>query len=255
MMDWEQYNEHKAIKMQPGFELYLRKNCEYSRKRFVYRIAEKNELVFLDRFNFSDFVCFDVGANIGYWTMYLSAKLRAKQVHSFEPDPVLFSILQKNIVLNKAERQVSENQCAIGADKNDIMLYLHPDNSGDNRPYFVEGRNCIQVQSMTIDTYVKKHRIEKVDFIKMDIQGGEAMAIEGALETLFRYQPVLMVEFSTDVAPYGAAALREKLKSFLTKHMQLFAVKKNQLVSIDINQLYHYEGNIFISFRDSWLKR
>ena len=101
MLNWDLYDESISVDMKPGFGLYLRKQCEYSKKRFLYRIAEEIELNFLEKFNFTNFVCLDVGSNIGYWAMYLGAQLLAKEVHCFEPDPILFSILKKIFLLIK----------------------------------------------------------------------------------------------------------------------------------------------------------
>ena len=48
-VEWERYKGDKPIMMKHGFELFLRSNCEYSRKRFIYKIAESNEIDFLKK--------------------------------------------------------------------------------------------------------------------------------------------------------------------------------------------------------------
>src|SRR3990167_7158471 len=136
MIDWQAYDGSHPIMMNPGFELYLRKGCEYSHTRFKYRVAEKKELDFLNQFNLDKLTCLDIGANIGYWGVYLAAKLGAKQVHCFEPDPISFSVLEKNITLNKIQINTVAHPYAICETEKTIKLYLHPENSGDNRPLF-----------------------------------------------------------------------------------------------------------------------
>lgn len=253
MIAWENYTETESVSMNAGFPLYLRKGCEYSRKRFVYRVAEVKELTFLEQFDFSNLVCLDVGANIGYWTIYLSKKLGAKKVYGFEPDPILFSILKKNLTLNEVESVVFPNQCAIGQDENELILYHCPENSGDNRPYFVDGRSSVSVPCTTIDDYAEKNNIARVDFIKMDIQGGEANALQGAINVLQRDRPVLMVEFSSAVAPDGGKALKKWMEYFLEQDMSLSAVRDNKLQPVNISELEDYEGNIFVAVQNSWL--
>lgn len=256
MLDWEKYDELQPVKMQPGFKLYLRKKCEYSRKRFIYKIAEKNELDFLNQFDFSNFICFDVGANIGYWTIYLGAKLHAKQVHCFEPDPILFSILKKNVLLNKVGSTVFSNDFAIGKDEKNITLSLLPEHSGDNRPYFIEGRDTITVHGLSVDHYVEHCQISKVDFIKMDIQGGESDALDGCMSTLQRDMPVLMVEFSKNTALDGGISLQRKFQTILKLYGEgaaLYIIKNNALTQIEINSLDLFEGNVFVSSKKSWL--
>lgn len=252
--DWAQYDESNSVKMSSGFRLYLRKGCEYSRKRFIYKVAEKKELDFLTQFDFSELTCLDVGSNIGYWAIYLGNKLGAKQVHCFEPDPILFSILKKNISLNKIENNAFANQLAICEADKKIELYILPEHSGDNRPYFVENRASISVSGTTIDRYVKKNKINKVDFIKIDIQGGESAALDGCVETLSRDKPVLMLEFSPTVSSDGGSALRKKLINMTKSHnMSLFIIENNKLTSIEMNHLNHYDGNLFISTEKNWL--
>src|SRR3990167_10592561 len=111
--EWTLYDESNPVEMNAGFKLYLRKGCEYSEKRFLYKVAEKKELDFLSQFDFSELTCLDVGSNIGYWAIYLGSKLGAKEVHCFEPDPILFSILKRNIFLNKIEKNTFANEFAI----------------------------------------------------------------------------------------------------------------------------------------------
>jgi hypothetical protein len=58
--------------MKHGFDLFLRAGCEYSRKRFIYNIAEKNELNYLKTLELENSICFDIGANIGLAVLDLS---------------------------------------------------------------------------------------------------------------------------------------------------------------------------------------
>lgn len=256
MIDWNQYDESTAIPMKPGFELFLRKNCEYSRKRFIYKIAETKELDFLSLFDFSKLVCLDVGANIGYWTVHLGAKFNAKEIHSFEPDPTTFSILQKNIILNKQEDYTFAHPFAICDSEKIMKLYLLPGYSGDNRPYFIEGRPCIAVQGISIDQYVERFQVSEVDFIKIDIQGGESDALDGAVKTISRHKPVMMLEFSPEVSIDNGTGLRHRLLKLVNhENMKLFVIENNSLTAIDMNDLTNYEGNLFISTKDGWLMK
>ena len=59
--------------MDPGFNLLLRPKCEYSHKRFVYRKAEVEDLDFLiNKLRLGGQIILDVGANIVYWSKYLT---------------------------------------------------------------------------------------------------------------------------------------------------------------------------------------
>jgi FkbM family methyltransferase len=166
---WKNYDGNYPISMKHAFSLYLRPGCEYSRKRYVYKIAESNELDFLKTQPQHDFVCLDVGANIGYWSKFLVEISKVSQLHAFEPDPITCKILERNLV---GYSNVTVNQAAIGDSDGYLELFLDPHHSGDNRPIFTEGRQAIKVPCLTLDSYVKKANLNRVDFLKIDIQGG-----------------------------------------------------------------------------------
>ena len=67
-LEWLSYDGTYALKMDPGFELYLRPKCAHSQRRFLFKVLEKNELEFLKKKSFNNFICFDLGANIGYFS-------------------------------------------------------------------------------------------------------------------------------------------------------------------------------------------
>ena len=194
-MAWENYDGSFPIAMKHGFDLYLRPGCEYSRKRYIYRIAESNELDFLKKQSLQEFVCLDVGANIGYWSKFLVEISNVRELHVFEPDPITCEILGKNLSIYT---NVVINQAAV-SDRNDyIDLFLDPRHSGDNRPQFTEGRQAIKVSCCTLDSYVKEANLKRVDFLKIDIQGGEIPALEGAARLLHRFRPLVLIEVAPE---------------------------------------------------------
>jgi hypothetical protein len=91
--EWLSYDGSYALKMNPGFDLFLRPQCAHSQRRFLFKVLEQNELNFLRNKSFNNFICFDVGANIGYFSKWLLTQNNIGEVHSFEPDPVNFKIL------------------------------------------------------------------------------------------------------------------------------------------------------------------
>jgi len=147
------------------------------------------------------------------------------------------------------------NQYAICETEKNIKLYILPENSGDNRPIFVEGRSSLSVSAISIDKYVKERKLTKVDFIKIDIQGGEDAALEGCKETLRRDRSVIMLEFSPQLITDNGNSLKRRLITLIDDYqMSLFIVENNQLKMITMNDLHdHYDGNIFVAASDSWL--
>lgn len=237
---WQDYDGSYPVHMKHGFGLYLRPGCEYSRKRYIYKIAEANELDYLATLPLEDFVCLDVGANIGYWCKFLIEIAKVKLVHAFEPDPVTCKILLENT----DRSNVIVNQTAIGASDGQIDIFLDPRHSGDNRPIFTEGRLAITVPSHTLDTYVKKTKLSRIDFVKIDIQGGEIPALEGATNLLHNFRPLLMVE----MAPELGGGINSYIAELCRKlGYRAYMIQNGSEMYLSKDELSKFRGNLFLS--------
>jgi len=128
----------------------------------------------------------DIGANIGYYTAIAAQAVGpAGRVIAFEPDPENFAYLEKTVVLNKLTN-VTCYQVAIADSVGAGHLFLSPENNkGDQRIYASpEKRESIGIQLTTLDAFIQGHDVPRVDFIKMDIQGAEGLALAGMKKTI-----------------------------------------------------------------------
>ncbi|MFH1292185.1 MAG: FkbM family methyltransferase [bacterium] len=125
-------------------------------------------------------VAIDIGANIGYYTAMAAKSVgHSGKVFAFEPDPENFSFLKKTVALNQFQN-VECNRIGISNSEGRGQLYLSPENMGDHRIYTSPaGRQSIEIEMMSIDFFMKKNGLQRVDLIKMDIQGAEGLAIQG----------------------------------------------------------------------------
>jgi len=154
---------------------------------------------------------FDIGAHIGYHTLYFAKLAGAKgKIISFEPN--VFNIerlkinLEKNYELSK-NIQVIEKAISDKSGEEAFVFSKKVDkgsSSGsflDNADTFWEKANYeklygfkrVKVQTTTIDEFVKKNDIIP-DLIKLDIEGAEHLALAGAKKTLFEKKPILLIE-------------------------------------------------------------
>ncbi len=149
-------------------------------------------------------VAVDLGANVGYYTL-LAGKLvgDAGRVYAFEPDPVNFALLERNVRLNGLRNVVLEQRAASNAN-GDALLFANPRFRGDSRLYDVpagepiatllgidEPRETVEVKTIRLDDYFTG-RETAIDFIKIDTQGAEAVILEGMRETLLRSTDLVM---------------------------------------------------------------
>jgi FkbM family methyltransferase len=149
-------------------------------------------------------VAFDVGANIGYHTIELSRIVGdAGVVVAFEPDPQTFRDLEMNVRANRAANVRCVNQ-AVGADAGTVPLYRGQSTLFSSLRPTVHAHDATAVATMdTLDRAVETLGLTHVDLIKVDVEGAELFALEGARDTLARWRPLLVVEVSTHTAGFG----------------------------------------------------
>lgn len=147
--------------------------------------------------------CFDIGANIGSVSLHLARAVgHAGTVYCFEPIQYVFDRLMVHIRANKLNDVIQPYRLALsnktGTDQIWCMDNTHP-NQGLASLVLSEDPDLVQtcsVSVITLDEFVKSHNIDRIDFMKVDIQGSEPHLIEGGRETLARLQPSLCIEVS-----------------------------------------------------------
>jgi len=146
----------------------------------------------------------DIGANVGFMTT-LMAKLvgPSGKVIAFEPGPMSFTLLQANTMINGYKNVVLEKK-AVSSKTGMETLYICPTGESDNQvsaagdmTFKDEVREAVPIETVRLDDYFPGDA--KIDFLKMDIQGGEYVALQGMQDLLRRNGGIrVMVEF----APY-----------------------------------------------------
>lgn len=174
-----------------------------------------------------DDVILDIGANIGYYSL-IFAEIVGDQgrVFAFEPSPANFALLSKNIEINNY-KNVTLVQEAVSNKTGKGKLYLCEDNQGDHRIYdSYDGRRSISIETTRLDDYFKNYD-GKVDFIKMDIQGAEGGAIQGALSLLRKNKNLKII---TELWPVGLKRcgidVKEYLKLLIGQGFTLYQINK-----------------------------
>ena len=134
-------------------------------------------------------MCFvDVGANWGYHTL-LAAYLVGKRgkVISLEPDPRLFSTLEANVKRNGLS-QVMSLQLAASNETGILRLVGYDEKEGNfglsHMASDNSAKNSFEVKAQTLDVLFDEVTLDKIDLLKMDIEGAEGFALQGASKAL-----------------------------------------------------------------------
>ncbi len=140
--------------------------------------ADRAERQLLRKILFPGAVVVDVGANIGIYSNFLSRCVGPTGlVHSFEPSPDNFKRL---CAATEKVSNVRLSQAAVGERSGECKLYISEKLNVDHRTYKADGnlRRAVPTEMVALDDYFKPG--QRVDLIKMDIQGYELHALRGA---------------------------------------------------------------------------
>lgn len=155
---------------------------------------------------------FDLGSNIGYYSVLAARANPGIRVHAFDPSPGPFAYLTRNIALNHLA-QVEANQAAVSDEDGQFSFHIawnakypwlqHNTLGGSGHLSHVREnptRHHVQVKAWKLDTYVREKDVRHMDLIKMDVEEAEHLVLAGATESIRRFRPVIVCEvFSTEM--------------------------------------------------------
>jgi FkbM family methyltransferase len=162
----------------------------------------------LERFIQPGDVVYDVGANIGYISL-VAARCSGAQgcVYAFEALPENIRRLEANIALNHLETRISAIHSAVVDHSGLATFYVHP-SGAMGKAEGSHGRQAdyagqIEVPGLALDDFILGQGNPPPRLVKLDIEGGEGMALAGMVRTLQEFHPIFLVEL------HGQQASRE----------------------------------------------
>ncbi len=141
-------------------------------------------------------VCLDIGSNIGYYAL-LESKIVGNngQVIAIEPYHLNFSFLKENINKNTAGN-IQVHNIAISDIDGEVNLFI---NQCSNLCRVISGTKhsggpILKVPARSLDSFVNQYNFEKIDFLRMDVEGHEVNIINGGWHTIEKYKPIISIE-------------------------------------------------------------
>lgn len=133
-------------------------------------------------------VIVDAGANIGVSALWLAAGHPGARMHAFEPEPDNFRLLSANL---RGLPGMVLNQAAVGDSETPVVLRLAAHGAEHSVVEGASGEGTVSVPSVRLDHYFERQGIDRVDLLKLDVEGHELRALQGLGDRIDAVQAVI----------------------------------------------------------------
>ena len=157
-------------------------------QRYIYlNLYENQEIKLLRKYIKPGSCCFDIGANIGFFSLHMAKLTGASgKVFAFEPDTINFTKLNDNIMLNNYKNNIFPFRVGVSSESGNA-IFSRTLNSNSGWGHIGEwelSQERLLIETITLDDFVSQNGIKNINFLKCDIEGHEFEFLKGADETL-----------------------------------------------------------------------
>jgi|GEM_PF-780973 len=160
---------------------------------------ELREFIFLHRFLDKKMVAVDVGANQGEYSLFMAKRLTEGRVIAFEPLEPMRLQLNENIGLNDFASVIKVMPYGLSDREQVLPIFEVEDTHEGLSTLYLGGRkvrSTREVPLKRLDDLAGEIGFDRLDFIKIDIEGSELPALLGARQTIAKWRPYVMVEIN-----------------------------------------------------------
>lgn len=216
-----------------NFDMYEKEDSE-----MLYKLVNDGDTIF------------DIGANIGWYTNHLAKKLPNSKIYSFEPIPETFNVLKNNTELNKSDNIILNN-IALSSKIEKITFYYSPTATGaSSLVNITENENIqkLECETNTLDNYFETRNIDKIDFIKCDVEGAELLVFKGGINIIKKFKPIIFTEMLRKWAAKFDYHPNDIINFFSEIGYDCYYSQKGKLVSINEVKDDTSETNFFFIY-------
>jgi len=210
----------------------------------------------LQKFIPLDGIVIDVGGHAGQFTKIFSCLAKKGKIFSFEPGEYAYSILKKTKKIKKLTN-VTLIQKGLSSLEGLVSFRVPIKRSGSigygTSHVFLSGHETIssafieqQVSVIPLDKFIKINQLERIDFIKIDVEGHELNVLKGAQETIKVYRPSIMIEINSEHLD-RAGVDKTKIFEFLENIGYKSARIDDLMGTLDLNH-HRQNGDYIFSF-------
>ena len=255
-------------------KMFIRKIIQQvSKNNLIYKLAQRvafdhrgennsdiyinGESLFLKKnINFLN-IFFDVGANIGEWTNFVSKMKPGAKVFSFEPIDDSFNDLSKN-VKSKNARLI---KMALGDKTEKVVFNVYGDYSVMNSMYARASDGLMvlkkqEVDMMRLDDFCLENNVKNIDFLKIDVEGNELKVLDGAKDMLSN-DKISVIQFEYGGTYIDAEILLKDVFDFFSElPYTIYKILPDRLLQTGYSQqLENFQYANYLAINNSWLNK
>ena len=241
LLEKSKSNETKTVIMDwiNGLRLRIYPGNEVFRSIFVRGIYDPSLVTVINKLLPSEGVFIDVGANMGYCSLLMSKTVGEDgKVFAIEPSERDFLRLVDNVSLNKLDN-VNVYRLAISNKSGIAKISIAPEERSalntlgeafSNKG--IEELRTEEVSSTTLDKFVEQEEINRIDVIKMDIEGSEFKALKGARNSIEKYRPTLIVGSNRNSLGANGSSIEEVLRALKELRYKVYYLKETPFFAL-----------------------
>lgn len=138
----------------------------------------------------------DIGANVGYISMYVGKKRPQMKIQAFEPLLPTYEMLETNLYINNMKNIITHN-VGLAEEQGEFPFYYYPAGCGNSSLENLSERGDVKkivCKVETVDDIYNKLKEKTIDFIKCDVEGAEFSVLKGGMKTISETKPILFLE-------------------------------------------------------------
>jgi FkbM family methyltransferase len=224
---------HKKVYPVNSFLMYLNLD-EYIDKNIVTNSFELCTEKWLKDFIEPGQTIIDIGANIGYFSLVSSEHIGDGKIFAVEPTRYGYQELEKNIAINNFSNIIPKKIALGSCNQKNVNISYKPDNytTGDVtgiRSSWLnqEGKvTSVQIETedycdfITLDTFVEQQEINRLDILKIDVDGLELNVLKGGINSILNFKPVIILELEYNRNQNSSGDLKGELLDIISQFFE-----------------------------------
>lgn len=212
-------------------------------------------------------VFFDLGSNIGYFSVMAGITNSDLKVYAFDPSPGPFNYLSENVRINGL-KNVFPQQAAVSDEDGTFSFHIaynvkypwlkYNSLGGSGHLSHVREnptRHHVQVQAYKVDSFVEKNQIPTIDLMKIDVEEAEHLVLSGAQNSIRKFRPIVVCEVFSNAM---LQQIREQIislgyKAYLFENKKLYEQILDDKSAVKQIENYFFVPDEKVSWIEKWI--